>query len=259
MYALRTCLEVDPIDVARERVYEFLSALLSHPDGGNWGCALRGEEQRKVISAVDSLRARAESAGYGLLCDECPPGDLDVRRLVLELCQPLGHLKEEYERVFRVRRVEPACSPYELNHRDGADGVTLAESLDDLVTTFRSTGFAEEYPMTRRPDHLASELRFMGWLIARKCQAIRLAAHVGEAAEDAALCDLAQRNFFGHHLTDWVTSFATGLQTYTGEGYLEALGRFLTAWVPFERHHLGLEPGLREREHATATAMAVVG
>ena len=69
-----------------------------------------------------------------------------LRLLVLELCQPLEHLREEYERVFCVRRIEPACSPYALNHRDGADGVTLAESLADLAGIYRAFGFAEAKP-----------------------------------------------------------------------------------------------------------------
>ena len=85
---------------------------------------IRAEAQRRVVSAVDSLRERALPPGYPTLCDELPPEELDARLLVLELCQPLDHLREEYERVFCVRRIEPACSPYELNHRDGADGVS---------------------------------------------------------------------------------------------------------------------------------------
>ena len=74
-----------------------------------------------------------------------------------------------------------------------------------------------------------------------------MAGLVDDAAAEAAFCDLAQRNFFSDHLSDWVASFATGLQKYTGGGYFEALGRFLAAWIPFERHHLGLGSGTVKR------------
>jgi TorA maturation chaperone TorD len=259
MCAIQACPEVDPIDRVRGRIYRFLAALLSHPDEGNWGCAVRAADQREAMLAADLLRETAVAAGYPVLCDELPAEELDLRLLVLELCQPLEHLREEYERVFCVRRVEPACSPYELNHRDGADGITLAESLANLAATYHASGFAVEGRLPRRPDHLAFELGFMAWLVARRRLAGLLAAVDHEAAEEAAFCDLAQRNFFGDHLSDWVASFGAGLQKYTGGGYLDALGRFMSAWVPFERHHLGLEPGLQEGGCAAGEAVSVAG
>jgi TorA maturation chaperone TorD len=259
MCAIQACPEAVPIDVVRERIYTFLAALLSHPDEGNWGCAVRAADQREAMRAADLLRETVQAAGYPVLCDELSADELDLRLLVLELCQPLEHLRDEYERAFCIRRVEPACSPYELNHRDGADGITLEESLADLAATYRACGFAVEERLRRRPDHLAFQLEFMAWLVARKRLAGLLAGVDHEAAEEAAFCDLAQRNFFGDHLSDWVASFGAGLQKYNGGGYLDALGRFLSSWVPFERHYLGLEPGLQERGCAANERMTVAG
>jgi TorA maturation chaperone TorD len=247
MCAIQASLEIEPIDEVRKRLYDFLAALLSHPDEGNWGCALRAAHQRELIRAADRICEDALAAEYPVLCDELPAGELDLRPLVLELCQPLEHLREEFERVFCVQRVEPACSPFELNHRDGADGTTLAESTAELIAIYRSCGFDAPCRPGRRPDHLSVEFEFLCWLIARKRLTGPLARVDSQSAREVAFYDLAQRNFFGDHLSDWVASFGAGLQRHCGAGYLDALGRFLAAWVPFERHHLGVEPGLQER------------
>ena len=49
---------------------------------------------------------------YLVLADELPGSELDLRFLVVELCQPLEHLKAEYERVLCVRRPRSGCSPF---------------------------------------------------------------------------------------------------------------------------------------------------
>ena len=113
--------EAGPVEEARGRIYAFLGALFSHPDMGKWGRVLNADEQRLAIATADALRARACGMKYLVLADELPGSELDLRFLVVELCQPLEHLKAEYERspvrppasarVFAVR-----AGPSERDH-----------------------------------------------------------------------------------------------------------------------------------------------
>ena len=98
--------EAGPVEEARGRIYAFLGALFSHPDTGKWGRVLNADEQRLAIATADALRARACGMKYLVLADELPGSELDLRFLVVELCQPLEHLKAEYER----RPVRPPAS-----------------------------------------------------------------------------------------------------------------------------------------------------
>lgn len=225
--------EIGLLDDARGRVYGFFAALLSHPDEGKWGRVLNAGEQRKAIEAADLIEAVTSGMGSAAECHE----EFDLRCLVLELCQPLEHLKAEFERIL-TGRIFPECSPFELDHRETADPFDRARFLVDLAGFYRSFGFTESNRLPQRTDHIAHELEFMSWLIGWGRLANRLAAVDSEAAEQAGCCDLAQQNFFGDHLASWVPSFAKGLQHCAGGGYLEPLGRVLSAWILLERRML---------------------
>ena len=149
---------------------------------------------------------------------------LDLRFLVLELCQPLEHLKAEYERVLCVHRPRPGCSPFALDHQKAITGFLLAESLANLAGVYRAFGFAQGNKLPLRTDHIAYELEFMNWLISQRRLVSRMALFDRQAAEQATRCDLAQRSFFSDHLAGWAGPLSAGLQKYTGGGYLETPG-----------------------------------
>ncbi|MFO0889818.1 MAG: molecular chaperone TorD family protein [Isosphaeraceae bacterium] len=241
---------VDPLgDGYREPIYGFLAAIFSHPDEGKWGRVLHPQEQRSITAAVDLACKSALKLEYPLLDGELPASELDARMLILELCQPLEHLKAEYERVLCRREPADDCSPFELDHRGVPRGSLAIEQLGRFATTYRAFGFLEDEQLPARPDHIAFELGFMYHLALQQRLATRLAPFDPLAARLAARCDLAQRNFFGDHLAHWVTSFASGLQEAPGGGYLEALGRVLAAWMPLERLRFGVTEEFEEAMH----------
>jgi hypothetical protein len=92
----------------------------------------------------------------------------------------------------------------------------------------------------------------MCWLLTQNRLSSRLALVDPDAARFAARCDLAQRNFFSDHLAGWVSSFAADLRECTGGGNFEPVGRFLAAWIPFERSRLGIAEGYADAEHHSA-------
>ena len=226
----------------RERVYGFLAALFSHPDEGKWGRVLGGSAQRLAIATADALRIAASGMDYEVRDGELPSDELDLRFLVVELCQPLEHLKAEYERVLSVGQPRPGCSPFALDYQqDQPRGFRLAESLADLLGMYRAFGFLDGNKPPHRPDHIAYELEFMNWLIGQRRLARRMATADRRAGDQAERCDLAQRSFFSDHLAGWFGPLAASLRSCTSGGYFEPLGRFLAAWIPLERHHLGVE------------------
>jgi Nitrate reductase delta subunit len=234
------------IDGHRERVYGILAALLSHPDEGKWGRVLNAEEQRRAIGAADAVRSMASSAPYLLLPGELGCEELDLRFLVVELCQPLEHLKGEYERVLCTKRPRAGCSPFAIDHQKPPAGFIQDDFLAGLAGLYRAFDFGDGDRPPRRPDHIAREMEFMNWLISQSRLAGRMAGVDQVAAEQRVRCDLAQHNFFSDHLNGWVGSFATGVQKHTGGGYFEPLARFLAAWISVERHYLDAEPRSRE-------------
>ena len=238
--------ETGPGEEARGRIYAFLGALFSHPDTGKWGRVLNANEQRLAIATADALRTRACAMKYPVLADELPASELDLRFLVVELCQPLEHLKAEYERVLCVKKPRRGCSPFALDHQKEITGFLLAESLANLAGVYRAFGFAQDNKLPLRTDHIAYELEFMNWLISQWRLASRMALVDRQAAELATRCDLAQRSFFGDHLAGWAGPLSAGLQKYTSGGYFEPLGRFLAAWIPLERHFLKAEPSCEQ-------------
>jgi TorA maturation chaperone TorD len=224
---------------ARERIYGLLAALLSHPDEGRWGRALDPHAQRRLIADADGLRAMARGLDYPLGEEELPADQLDLRCLILEVCQPLKHLKADYERVLCGRR-RAACSPFELDHREVTSEYLLIEGLAGIASWYQAFGFLEGDRLPPRPDHVACELEFMHCLLVQRRLTIRLASIDSSAASYAARCDLAQRTFFDDHLAGWLCSFSASLQACLSGGYLAPVGRFLAALVPLERCSLGV-------------------
>ena len=259
MYVFEDGPAVDPIEEWRERIYGILEAVLSHPDEGKWGRVLRGERQRLAIATADALRAAASQVEYPLRPGELPCEELDLRFLIVELCQPLEHLKWEYDRVLCTRKPKPGCSPYALDHHCKLGADVPAEFLADLAGLYRSFGFAEGARLPRRPDHVALEMGFMAFLIGQKRLVSRMARIELQGAEQFACCDLAQRSFFGDHLAGWVGEFAGGLRTNTGGSYFEPLGRFLAAWMPLERHYFDSTVELDGHSRKTFSVAVTIG
>ncbi len=247
-------MEIGSVEAARGRIYALLGALFSHPDTGKWGPVLNAQEQHLAIATADRFIELARAARYPIRSEELPCEELDLRFLVVELCQPLDHLKAEYERVLCARQKSSGCSPFALDHGAPRDDALLARTLAQLEETYTMFGFAPGGKAPARADHIAYELEFMNWLITQRRQASRLALFDRQAAELIVACELAQRRFFGDHLEGTLGPLSACLRKYTSGGYFEPLGRFLAAWVPLERHLL--QAALHARGAGTGSSIA---
>ena len=70
-----------------------LGALFSHPDTGKWGRVLNAHEQQRAIATADSVTSLLARHGLSDPARRICAARLDLRSLVVELCQPLDHLK----------------------------------------------------------------------------------------------------------------------------------------------------------------------
>ncbi|MFQ5762167.1 MAG: molecular chaperone [Candidatus Bathyarchaeia archaeon] len=110
----------------------------------------------------------------------------------LRSCVPKDedNLRAEYTRLF----VKGECSPYETSYAQRP----YAEIHDrgDVAGFYRAFGLK---PSKEHPDHLVSELEFMGLLCLKEANAV---AH--NMVEEADVCKEAQKKFLSEHLTPWM-------------------------------------------------------
>ncbi|OJW23548.1 MAG: hypothetical protein BGO49_02870 [Planctomycetales bacterium 71-10] len=237
--------DADVLDAGRERIYEFLAAILSHPDSGTWGRATDPKAQMEDEAAVDALREGATTWGGAPEFGPAGAPDLDLRSLVVELCQPLAHLKADYDRFFVKSRLN-SHSPLEMDHKGAWRKRRPERAVEELRREYEAADCPDREWMPGREDHAARELGFMAWLIARSRIQRRLVCLGGAPAASLRGCDLAQRHFFGHHLAGWLPDLASELKEFEGGGCLEELGRFLAAWINLERRYLDAESRFAE-------------
>ena len=233
--------DADVVNASRESVYELLTALLSHPDAGAWGRATDAVHQRHDVAAVDGLRRVAASWGG----DAVSLPALDLRPLTVELCQPLGHIRADYDRFFVNCRLK-SHSPLEMDHRGAWRRRRPERALDELRREYEAADCPDRVGRAGRADHASRELEFMGWLVARSRIERRLVCLGAAPASGLQRCDLAQRHFFEDHLAGWLPDLAAELQEFEGGGCLEELGRFLAAWIHLERRYLEAESRFAE-------------
>ncbi|AMV38349.1 molecular chaperone [Planctomyces sp. SH-PL62] len=232
--------DADTFDTLRERIYDFLAAILTHPDLGTWGRVTNPSEQARDVAAVDVLRSAASPAS-GKPSEPLETDDLDLRPLMVELCQPLGRLRADYDRFFvKSRRI--SHSALEMDHKSAWLRRRPDRSIDELSREYDAAGLPAREDSPSRCDHVARELGFMAWLIAQSRFQRRVACLGAGRGDEVRGCDLAQRDFFGHHLAGWLPELAAQLRDYEGGGCLEQLGRFLAAWIVLERRYLDAEP-----------------
>jgi TorA maturation chaperone TorD len=231
-------------DLARECLYRFLAAVSGGPYAGGWGQVLDPVAQDVALAAADWLgshtdgRSMLEARGRN---DFVKP---EVVRLVGSLRAPLSELRAEYDRIFGLV-VPKDCPPYETEYYPTQETFARSQQMADIAGFYRAFGIEPARCSPERPDHLSLELEFMAFLLLKKREALAAAVSDPEAAENAHICDQAQRDFFRDHLAWWIPSFAAGLRRKAGGGYHNALANVLAAWVPEECRRLEIESVLR--------------
>lgn len=226
------------VDLARESVYRFLSAVLSDPRGGRFRLAQDAADQRLACQAAALLREDAAPAGRRGL-GELPAEALDLANVCEHLRRPLDALLTEYDRAFGLAAGRD-CPPFETEYHPNSDPFFRAQQMADVAGFYRAFGLSPSQDLPERPDHAVLELEFMAFVLLKK----RMAQFEDDrdgAAENVAVCDQAQQSFFRDHVAWWLPAFATGLRRKSGDGLYAAAGRALAALVHAERCRLGVD------------------
>jgi DMSO reductase family type II enzyme chaperone len=208
--------------LARGTVYQCLAQAYTFPGeavaaaltGGFWLTSL--QEAMDVLQASDACRHALEA---------------------LELLQPtldVAGLRQEYARLFS-NAARGELSPY------GADYLVTplhmkAQRLADVAGYYHACGI-EVAAGTGRPDHIAAELEFMGYLCFKEAYAAENG--LPEAFEVATA---AQQRFFAEHLGRWAPLFLQRFETASAQPFYRALASLAQAFLADEAARLGVSP-----------------
>jgi TorA maturation chaperone TorD len=152
--------------------------------------------------------------------------------------EDLETLTAERLRLFEKGR----CPPYESSYRGEADPLKDV-LMADVAGFYRAFGLM---PSGELPDHLVSELEFMGVLCLQEARATL----AGEE-EAAAVVRDALRKFMTDHLGRWVGHFRDAIQKEARVSLYPLLADVLVELVEAEKVRLGVPPNenLTETEH----------
>lgn len=231
--------EWTPLHVARLQVCEFLALAASDPRSQRWERLSDENFVRSSEKAAAFLAQEPAAVPPMLAPGESAPATLDLAPLIAALRAPHETLVDEYDRVFGLVSSKE-CPAYETDYCPQTFSVFRSQQLADVAGYYAAFGLEPSRDMPERADHVALEIEFLAWLLAKQCHALR--PDNANATEQAAVCCDAQKSFMTAHMAWWLPAFAHALARKAGGGYFSALADALTAWVPIERAVLGIEP-----------------
>ncbi len=231
---------------AREHVLRFLAVVASDPTSERFAGVLSADPQLVLAGA----RTIAEDEGARpaeLAPGEELPERLDLAPIVAALRAPRQQLVDDHTRVFGLV-VSKECPPYEVQYCPQTFSVFRSQQMADIAGFYRAFGVETGRDVPERVDHIACELEFLAWLVAKERHARgRLDRDGEEWGERAAICRNAQRDFLTEHFAWWVPTFARALADRAGSldppaPLYTALAHALASLVPAERAMLDVEP-----------------
>jgi len=229
---------------AREYVLRFFALAASDPASARFERAQGPHIQELACAAARHLAADPATRPAELAPGELSPERLDLSPLASALRAPRARLVDDHSRVFGLV-VSKECPPYEVQYCPQTFSVYRSQRLADVAGFYRAFGVEPGRDAPERADHLACELEFLAWLVAKERHA--RAQEGAQWAERAAICRDAQRDFLAEHLAWWVPAFARALGARAAAldppaTLQAALAPALAALVPAERGLLGVEP-----------------
>lgn len=227
---------------AREHVLHLFALAVSDPASRRFSRVEDGQLLELACAGARFLAQDPRSRPVSLAPGEDPPARLCLDPLARAVRAPRARLERDHARVFGP--VPRECPPFEVDYWPRILPAHRSRLVDDIAGFYHIFGVEPASGVPGRPDHLACELEFLGWLVARERHA--RAQQGRDWDEHARICRDGQRIFVGEHLSWWVPAFARALGERARS--LEplaplhaALAEALACLVPIERAILGVD------------------
>lgn len=241
---VQACLERDQdqsaLDAAAEIIYRWLAACLRDPGPEQPLHAFDAHDALLVSEAARLLRDEFKEQTIALGFGELPIEELDPEKGLRILASADSDLLSEYRRVFGLNACRE-CPPYETEFFPNDEPFFRSQQMADLAGFYRAFGLQISSMHRDRPDHIGTQLEFAALLLT-----LGQAASTGGSIEVSDgridVCREARRSFVRDHLAWWASSFALALRKHAGDGFYAEVARILSAFLPLERHRLGIAP-----------------
>ncbi|MFQ5947678.1 MAG: molecular chaperone [Acidimicrobiia bacterium] len=157
------------------------------------------------------------------------------RTLQAEASAHLGDLQRAHGRLFPPIESRD-CPSYETAYR-GRDIFQQSRLMADAAGFYRADGLEVGGKERERPDFIATELEFMGFMAQKEAYARR---HLGGGRDEH--CRRVQAMFLRDHLGCWGVGFGQRVAAMADHRFFRALGALLAAWLDDDMRALEVTP-----------------
>jgi TorA maturation chaperone TorD len=130
-------------------------------------------------------------------------------------------LNSEYTYLFH----RGACPPYETSYNPERS-FSKTNDLADIAGFYRAFGIKHK---NEAPDHIVSELEFMGLLCLKEALAV-----ANSMQKEAEICSEARRKFLSEHLGNWVSHYSMRMRKEARLGVYPAIADLVRSFVTLD-------------------------
>lgn len=207
--------------IGRSVVYTLLARALSYP----------------TPDGLDELRTRLAPIATQLTTTDPLLDDL-LGEVVRGFAAPIDELRDSHSLLFT--HIEPEdCPPYESAY-NSTDIFRQTNVMADVAAFYRAHGLQVGGLERERPDHITTELEFMGFMAHKEAHALE---HLG--SEQIEECRRTQAHFLRDHLGCWGPSFGRRVAVLAEAAPYTSVGSLLARWLDLDLTVLAVEPDAR--------------
>lgn len=206
-------------DVARMLIYRFLAQAFSYPEPAVMEILKDNKLWDELKSAGDTLNLEA-----GQILNEARAFTNqykdDMRKLLYDL-------QIEYTYLFINAVPHVPAPPYESVYL--GQGRLMGEPVSEVIANYREGGLNINKDHDVLPDHIATELEFMFYLV-------RQEAIAGKSTQEnsADLWRQRQSRFFSNHLSRWVPPFSEKVKNSHRKVFYRLMSELLETYIKTE-------------------------
>lgn len=204
-------------DVLRLMMYQFLALALYEPSKSLLEAFEQNHGSQHLLEASEKFIGSQGRQLMQELLDTLGEVKSDHQKTLLDL-------KVEYNRLF-VGPMPPVCPPYESvfdKKRSTEDqGTVMGPTSEAMAGALREEGLKLTLDYAELPDHMAIELEFMYYLLAR----------ADARGEDSEIYQQKADIFLKDHLVNWLPEFGANVAKKSNHPFYQSVGRLLEATI----------------------------